>query len=110
MGKYKKSKKQVLFVPQSPSSMQKSKKIEANGEEFYYFKGLFKGLFLRFIFNMRFPIHFRYFTKTPFTFAAAKIKPLGVEKCLSPFWKVKHKPTTYVKIRENSNFDPPLPP
>ena len=42
--------------------------------------------FLRF-FNMGFPIHFRYFAKTPFTFAAAKIKPLGVERWLSPFWK-----------------------
>ena len=38
-------------------------------------------------FNMGFPIHFRYFAKTPFTFAAAKIKPLGVERWLSPFWK-----------------------
>ena len=39
MEKYQKSKTQVLFVPQNPNFMQKSKKIEANGEEFYYLEG-----------------------------------------------------------------------
>ena len=45
MDKNQKSKKQVLFVFQNLSLMQNFKKIEANGEEFYYFQGLFKGLF-----------------------------------------------------------------
>ena len=83
MDKIQKSKKQVLFVFQNFSLMQNFKKIEANGEEFYYFKGLF----LRGFFNMGFPIHFLYFAKTPFAFVAAKIKPLGVDRWLNPFWK-----------------------
>ena len=43
--KYQTFKTQVLFVPQSPSFMQKSKKIEATGEELKFLKAHFPCFF-----------------------------------------------------------------
>ena len=53
---------------------QKIMKIVAKGEEFNILKGLFLTFFLIWYFLYIFDI-----SKTPFTFEAAKIKPLRVE-------------------------------
>ena len=89
--------------------MQNFKKIEVNGEEFYYFKGLFKGLFHVFILIWDFLYIFDILRKYPSGLRPPKLIYWELRGGGAHFGKRKHRPTTYVKIRENSNFDPRPP-
>ena len=78
MAKYKKYKKQVLFVTQNPSFMQKIKEIEATGEEFNIFSCKKMDVFF---YNMGFPYISRVY---PFASSSMKTEPPGSWELIEP--------------------------
>ena len=55
---------------------------------------------------MGFPI---YFTIPPLTYAAAKWQPLGVERQISPFWKLETECYNIYENKKNLEFRPRPP-
>ena len=85
--KYQKSKTQVLFLYPNPTFMPNFMKIRWNGEELIHFEGFFyPGISLIIPYSLM--LMTRFLRKVPRTPKVTVSQPFGVERWLSPFWKL----------------------
>ena len=86
--------------------MPKMKEIEATGEEFNHFSCKEMAIFYVFFIIWDFLYIFDISRKHPSRLRPPKLNHWELRGGWAHFGKGKYRPTTYVKIRENSNFDP----